>query len=178
MMLNKRGFYSILFYSRIIMNKISNETKNWSLCFMCQKKKNGDKNSNAPHSTVDGIKTLSSNNIVEIYKYGGRLDLDINRISTEMIEGEQPNVETTTLTQNSAKYHHNCSSKYKKRSVESAKIAYEKRKRKNPCRSSRPIHETKKSSRFGHGIVSMLYLRCCREGRRQKSSCGGNVALE
>ena len=93
---------------------------------------------------MDGIKTLS-NNIVEVYKYG-RLDLDINRISTEMIEGEQPNVETTTLTKNSAKYHHhNCSSKYKKRSVESAKIAYEKRKRKNPCRSSRPIHKTKKN---------------------------------
>ena len=144
MMLNKRGgFYSILFYSRIIMNKISNETKKWSsLCSMCQKKKNGDKNSNAPRYTVDGIKTLS-NNIVEIYKYG-RLDLDINRISTEMIKGEQPNVETTTLTQNSAKYHHNCSSKYKKRSVESAKIAYENENERSPAEAPDPSTRQKK----------------------------------
>ena len=63
------------------------------------------------HSNTWRVHSITTN-IIEIYRYG-KLDLDVNRISTEIIEGE-PNVEIT-LTRNSAKYHHNCSSKYRKR---------------------------------------------------------------
>ena len=94
------------------MNDTRIET-NWSLCFICQQTK-----TEKTRSTPDGIKTVSKN-MVELYKYGELRAVNIHRISTSTANGE-PNVEATLLL-NSAIYHPNCRSNYKKRTVDSAK---------------------------------------------------------
>ena len=94
------------------MKRSHDETTDWSLCFICQKKRSKVN----LHSTSEGIDKLSSN-LLELYHLGILL---INfRISTSFI-GDGPNIKEMLET-NSGLYHHDCALNYKNRELEALK---------------------------------------------------------
>ena len=97
------------------MKRSHDETTDWSLCFICQKKSKINL-----RSTSEGIDKLSSN-LLEFYRFGS-LKINFCRISTSFI-GDDPNIKET-LEKNSGLYHHDCASNYKNRELEALKKTF------------------------------------------------------
>ena len=96
----------------LAMKRGHDETTDWSLYFICQKK--SKKNL---RSTSEGIDKLSSN-LVEFYRLGS-LKINISRISTFFI-GDDPNIKETLET-NPGLYRHDCALNYKNDELEALK---------------------------------------------------------
>ena len=92
------------------MKRSHDETTDWSLRFICQKK------SKVNLRSASGIYKLSY--LLEFYRLGS-LKINISRISTSFI-GDDPNIKKK-LEKNSGLYHHDCASNYKNRELEGLK---------------------------------------------------------
>ena len=96
------------------MKRNNNDKIDWNLCFICQKS-----NSKPARSTTDGLKSLSEK-LLSFYKLDANsLHCDASLISTEIVDNV-PNFHST-LVENGAVYHHNCTSRYKKREEDALK---------------------------------------------------------